>query len=473
MRELSTKLDEPGLDVVTAFYGDGMTTIAAPAQDAPLDEIDRQISLLQQVETETAAIERIRKTERLIGRLESVQLWDTTRLQIQRLEREAREKIPKAKRGKGLGAEVALARSVSPARGKQHLELAGTLSQDMCHTSDALAAGRIRAEHAQAVAKETSELSALHRRKVDAAMKDRYGTAGPRELANEAKAHAQRLDPRSAAKRFAAAKDHRRITTQPAGDGMAKLIAIGPTADIVAAEQSLRQWAKTQVAKGKTQDKDGNKRTRDQLMFDELLCRIAGQSDAPAVKVEILLAMTPETLLAQGDDPAWLVGHGPIPAPVARGWLADPDLSVYLRRLFTDPQAHQILGLESQARRFPGGVRKMVLVRDNTCRTPFCEAPIVDADHIVPHRDARASNWKNASGLCAACNQTKENRGWRHEGDASTLDVITPTRHRYTKRAGPLIPGAQPQQAPEPKPPDDDHVTDDAPPERLPPGPSP
>ena len=421
-----------------------MTTTSTTADDPVLDEIDRQITRLEQVQTESAAIDRIRKTERLIGRLESVQLWDTTALKTLRLTRETRGNIPKAHRGKGLGGEVALARSVSPARGKQHLELAGTLSADMRHTSAALADGHIRAEHAQAVVKETSALSALHRRKVDAAMKDRYGTAGPRELANEARAHAQRLNPRAAADRFAKAKDHRRVTTQPAGDGLSKLIAIGPTADVVAAEQSLRQWAKTQVAKGKTQDKDGKKRTRDQLMFDELLRRIAGQSDAPAVKVEILLAMTPETLLAQGADPAWLVGHGPIPAPVARGWLADADLSVYLRRVFTDPQAQQILGLESQARRFPGGVRKMVLLRDNSCRTPFCEAPIVDTDHIVPHRDVGASNWKNASGLCAACNQTKENRGWRHEGDASTLQVITPTGHRYTNKAGPLIPGAEP-----------------------------
>lgn len=450
-----------------------MTTNPSPAEDTPLDEIDRQISLLEQVETESAAIDTIQKTERLIGRLESVQLWATARLETIRVAGEARANIPKAKRGKGLGSEIALACSVSPARGKQYLELAGTLSKDMRHTSGALADGKIRAEHARAVARESSELSALHRRKLDAAMKDRYGCAGPRELANEARAHAQRLDPRTAADRFAKAREHRRVTTQPAGDGMSKLIAYGPTPDIAAAELALRQWAKTQISGGKSADEHGNKRTRDQLMFDELIRRVTGQLTGPVAKVELLLAMTPDTFLAQGDDPAWLIGHGSIPAPVARQWLSDEELGVQLRRVFTDSKGQQIIGVDFQARGFPGGLRKIVLFRDDTCRTPFCEAPIVEIDHIVPHRDAGPSNWTNASGLCAACNQTKENRGWRHEGDATTLEIITPTGHRYTKHPGPLIPGAQPQRIIDPQSPDSLEATDHASPDSIPPGPAP
>ena len=445
-----------------------MTTIPAPIANTTLDEIDRQISLLEPVETESAAIERIRKVERLIGRLESVQLRATARLEAMRLAREAQDKIPKAQRGKGLGSEVALARSVSPARGKQHLELAGTLSKDMRHTAAALAEGKIRAEHAQAVARESSELSALHRRKIDSAMKDRYGSAGPRELASEARAHAQRLDPRTAADRFAKAKDHRRIFTQPAQDGMSKLVAYGPTPDIVAAEQGLRQWAKTQIVKGKTQDQHGNKRSKDQLMFDELIRRVTGQTTGLVDKIELLLAMTPDTLLAQGDDPAWLIGHGSIPAPVARQWLSDDELSVPLRRVFTDQKGQQISDMEFLSRDFPSGVRKMVLLRDKTCRTPFCEAPIAEMDHIIPDRDGGRPNWGNASGLCSACNQTKENRDWRHEGNETILEVITPTGHRYTNKPGPVIPGAQPSQAIDPKPPDGDRA-DDHPPDRHPP----
>src|SRR5690606_8281266 len=168
--------------------------------------------------------------------------------------------------------------------------------------------------------------------------------------------------------------------------GTSKLIAIGPTPQIVAAEKSLRQWANTQSASGATKDKHGKKRTRDQLMFEELIRRLTGASHNAKVDVEILLAMTPTTLLAHGDEPAWLVGHGPIPAPIARQWLLDEDLTVQLRRVFTDPAAHELTGLESRTRAFPAGVRKMVLLRGNVCRTPSCEAPIIGVDHMTPYR---------------------------------------------------------------------------------------
>lgn len=431
-----------------------MTTTTAPANDPALRPMDELLDALEPVESQEAAVERIRDIERLMGRFESVQLNAIARLEAYRVAQEAHDNIPTAQRGKGLGAEVALARSVSPARGKQHLELAGKLFKDMRHTGQALADGRIRAEHARAVAKETSELSSEHRSQVDAAMQDRLGMAGPRALAQEARAHAQRLDPHTAAKRFAKAQDSRRVTTQPADDGMSKLIAIGPTPQIVAAEKSLRQWANTQSASGATKDKHGKKRTRDQLMFDELIRRLTGESHNAKVVVEILLAMTPTTLLAHGDEPAWLVGHGPIPAPIARQWLLDEDLTVQLRRVFTDPAAHELTGLESRTRAFPAGVRKMVLLRDNVCRTPYCEAPIIDVDHMTPYRDGGPTNWQNASGLCAACNQTKENRGWRHEGNATTLQVVTPTGHRYTNIPGPIIPGAMHEPQREPEPPD-------------------
>src|SRR5699024_8241673 len=110
----------------------------------------------------------------------------------------------------------------------------------------------------------------------------------------------------------------------------------------------------------------------------------------------------------------------------------------------TDPKGHQIMGLESRSRAFPEGLRRMILVRDDRCRNPYCEAVIQDADHMTPRRQGGATTWVNASGLCAACNQTKENRGWKHEGDTTSVTVPTPTGHQYTKTAGSILPGSTP-----------------------------
>ena len=62
----------------------------------------------------------------------------------------------------------------------------------------------------------------------------------------------------------------------------------------------------------------------------------------------------------------------------------DPDLRVWLRRLYTAPDTGELTAMESRARLFPPGLRRFIQVRDETCRTPYCDAPIRHLDHIIP-----------------------------------------------------------------------------------------
>src|SRR5699024_2902592 len=140
-------------------------------------------------------IDQIRLLNQHQGMIEAAQALAATELETMRLEREAREKVPKSQRGKGLGAEIALARRETPARGKRCLEMARALAKDMPHPRAALTQGQLPEEHAQASVEEPSVLSSNHRKAVDDAVKDRPGLAGPKDLANEARAHPQRLDP--------------------------------------------------------------------------------------------------------------------------------------------------------------------------------------------------------------------------------------------------------------------------------------
>src|SRR5699024_7386899 len=102
------------------------------------------------------------------------------------------------------------------------------------------------------------------------------------------------------------------------------------------------------------------------------------------------------------------------------------------------PTDGQLVGMESRARAFPSGLRQMITLRDGTCRTPYCDAPIRNVDHIAPLHAGRTTSWANASGLCAACNPTKEHTGWRHTGNPHHLTVTTPTGHHYTTITQPL-----------------------------------
>ena len=80
--------------------------------------------------------------------------------------------------------------------------------------------------------------------------------------------------------------------------------------------------------------------------------------------------MTDRTLLAGGDEPAHLVGLGPLPAPMARDLARDTDADVWLRRLFTRPEDGALVAMESRRRLFPDRLRRFLVLRDQTCRTP-------------------------------------------------------------------------------------------------------
>ncbi|MEO7069339.1 MAG: DUF222 domain-containing protein [Nostocoides sp.] len=66
----------------------------------------------------------------------------------------------------------------------------------------------------------------------------------------------------------------------------------------------------------------------------------------------------------------------------------------------------------STQRLFRGVLRRLVAVRDQVCRTPFCEAAIRVIDHVTPVRRDGPTCSLNAEGTCDRCNLTKEAPGW-------------------------------------------------------------
>ena len=397
------------------------------------------------VESEADAIERVRALEELKAAAVAAQARAAATLHSLRYDAEAERGVPAEKRCRGLGAEVGLARRESPARGSRFLSLARTLLDDMPCALAGLESGAVSEEKAHTLHRETSWLSAEKRRLVDELMADRLDRVGVRRLAAEARAHAQRLDQEAAVEHVERCEKERRVSVRPAPGGMAYLTALLPLRQAVAAYANLQKTAATLVGTG-----EAGERTAGQVAADLLVERVTGQETADAVPVEVHLVMTDSTLLADGDVPGWVTGHGPVPAGAARRMLADPDGSVFLRRLYTAPGSGGLVGMDSRRREFSGVLRRMIVVRDDTCRTPFCDAPIRHIDHARPHRDGGATDFRNASGLCAACNYAKENPGWRHEADPDRLTVTTPTGARYEAPTPPLIGGAhrQPRTAP-------------------------
>ncbi len=223
------------------------------------------------------------------------------------------------------------------------------------------------------------------------------------------------------------------MSVRPAPGDMAYLTALLPMPEAVAAFANLTKSAQSVIATG-----DAGGRSQGQIAADLLVERVTGQESAAAVPTEVHLIMQASSLFASGEESAWFPGVGPIPAHVARDFVAENDAAVFLRRLYTRPEDGQLVRMDSRRREFSGLLRRMVVMRDDVCRSPWCEAPIRQADHAVSFAAGGDTEWENSSGLCAACNYAKELAGWRHNATPDALEVVTPTGHRYRSRTRPI-----------------------------------
>jgi hypothetical protein len=331
---------------------------------------------------------------------------------------------------------------------------------------------------------------------------------GDRRLEAAVRAAADRIDAEAAVKRARTAESERRVSIRPIPDTMALVTAVLPVAQAVAIHAALTRAAASAKAAG-------DERTRGQVMADTLVSRVvppatstqdgggpaatanpadpsieglvggsvASAVDAPVgasvgasvgaavdasleampeIPIEVQLVITDRALLAGDDTPAHIPGYGPVPAGWARELLTQ-DLRqrldraggrkarIWLRRMYTYPDTGTLVAMESQRRLFPAGLRRYLIARDGTCRTPWCDAPIRHADHVIPAHAGGATNSGNGQGLCERCNQVKEQPGWgtqvthagptADDGRAHTVRIVTPTGHAHTSVAPPVLAG--------------------------------
>ncbi|MDF3310445.1 HNH endonuclease signature motif containing protein [Rhodococcus sp. T2V] len=167
------------------------------------------------------------------------------------------------------------------------------------------------------------------------------------------------------------------------------------------------------------------------------------------IALAVNLVVSDETLLAGESEAADLAGFGPAPAGIARQLVADAlegETETTLRLIYACPLSGSLTAMESQSRTFPKSLRKLIDLRDRTCRTPWCDAPIRHHDHILSRRKKGATTAHNGAGLCAACNYAKEGDGWtarpvRRHGRTHLFDLGTPTGHHY-RSVAPRLPSA-------------------------------
>jgi hypothetical protein len=391
---------------------------------------------------QSALIERIAELERIKAAAAAGQARAAAALDAVRRAAEAAAGVPAASRGRGVASEVALARRDSPARGSRHLGFGKALVNEMPHTLAALEQGLLSEWRATLIVRESACLDVEDRRALDAELcSDPAGLEGMGDgrVAAAAKAIAYRLDPHAVVDRAAKAETERTVSIRPAPDTMTWLTALLPVAKGVSVYAALRRAADTTF--------DG--RSRGQVMADELVERVTGRPADAACSIEVNLVLSDQTLLSDDDTPADICGYGPIPAAVARGLVSaavtDSRSRATLRRLYTHPRSGALVTMESRARRFPRGLATFIGLRDQRCRTPYCDAPIRHRDHATPHARGGPTAVANGLGSCERCNYVKEVPGWRvstyvDENGRHTAEFTTPTGEEYRSAAPPRAP---------------------------------
>ena len=391
---------------------------------------------------EAALIEQIAWLEQVKSAAAAGQARATAALDEKRRAEEAAAGVPKATQGRGVASEVALARHDSPARGGRHLGFAKALVHEMPHTLAALECGALSEWRSTLIVRESACLDIEDRRRLDAELCADVGKLegmGDARITAAAKEIAARLDAQAVVDRAAKAEADRTVTIRPAPDCMTYVTALLPVAQGVGVYAALKRSADTTF----------DNRSRGQVMADTLVERVTGRPAEEPEHVALNLVMSDQTLWGQDNAPAVLDGYGPIPASVAqhlvRDAVVDERSLATLRRLYRDPKSGSLVAMESRSRFFPKGLAGFIGVRDRTCRTPYCDAPIRHRDHATPRNRGGPTTATNGLGECERCNYTKEAPGWRvtaaDENGVHTAEFVTPTGARYRSTAPPL-PGA-------------------------------
>lgn len=351
-------------------------------------------------------------------------------------------------------SQIALARRDSPHRGSRHVGLAHTLVHEMPRVLQVMERGEGSEWRATLIARETAHLSVEHRAQIDAAIADYLSGWSDQHTAQQARGWAHRLDPDGAADRARKAVTDRRVTIRPAPDCMTYLTALLPLKEGVSVYGALHRAAMTANS---TAD---DHRSKGQVMADELIARVmtptVGDPEHPAI--ELHLIMTDRALADDDPEPAHLLGYGPVPAAIARDLLTtDQRTRVWVRRLFTDPDTGDLLATDARRRDFPPAARVFLAARDQLCRTPWCGAPIRQADHAVAFSKGGPTTLRNGNGRCTACNLVKDLDGWTthltdHTTDAGAgITTTTPTSHTHHSRP-PRPPASPPWPPPREQP---------------------
>jgi hypothetical protein len=118
---------------------------------------------------------------------------------------------------------------------------------------------------------------------------------------------------------------------------------------------------------------------------------------------------------------------------------AEEGVEQWVRRLYATPKTGELVAMDSKADHFEGKLAEFLRLRDQECRTDYCEGRIRHLDHVKRRADGGPTSAVNGQGACEMCNYAKEGPGWSARprpgpNGEHIVEIVTPTGHRYLTR---------------------------------------
>ncbi|MBL7488282.1 DUF222 domain-containing protein [Frankia sp. AgB1.9] len=319
--------------------------------------------------------------------------------------------------------ELAAEMGQSPRTTSSRLATAWDIAHQLPASLVELTAGTLDHTRLMALHRLTICLTAGQRAMVEATMLAGSRLASPPQWRRKIHRLVARIDPDAAAKRRRQAQSERRIDIQPLDDGLALLTAVLTAEDAQAIYDRVHRIASTDA------HADGDTRPIDARRADVLTALLLGNR-REYVSVELQVIAPVGTLAGLDEDPAELIGYGPIPAEVGRALAAD----AHWRRVLTDPATGTVLDLGH--RRVPTpALARLIRHQQTRCLFPGCGMPAVhtDIDHTIAHSAGGRTALNNLGLLCRRHHRAKHIGGWTLDQPKPGVFVWTsPAHHTFT-----------------------------------------
>ena len=328
--------------------------------------------------------------------------------------------------------DIAFALKLSGRAAQQRIHVARMLSGSLPGTHRLLESGQLSVRHALAIV----ELCAGVSDSLAARVEEKVLPKAPDQSVSHFRRSVRRallaLAPAQEQDAHERARAERDVRIVPEPNGMASVIATLP-----APEARTLFLAIDALARGRHHAAGGRRSgagigvrradalvaLAEQALADRKLPTTQGR------RAELQVMIDLPTLLHLADNPAELIGYGPIPPQLARELAVD----ARWRRLVTDPVTGHLLDYGRRTYHVPQPLVDFVVARDQRCRIPGCGQPArhCDIDHAAPWSKGGHTAASNCWSLCRRHHRAKTKRLWKlHINPDGSTTLIT--------KAGPL-----------------------------------